>query len=88
MPIQFRIHTKEISGDTRTSDEIAADLADKIMAVFGNDETANTPTLTMDVGVVTQTSYISDFGVREGDEEYRWIINYEFLIDMPVKVGV
>jgi hypothetical protein len=84
----FRIHTRDISGDDRAAKEIAADLAEEVMKVFGGHPTvaASHPALYMDHGKHLITQYQNDYGVRTGDDEYQWIVEYLFRLDVPVAV--
>lgn len=69
-PIQFNIHTKNISG--RTAENLAAELAAKVMAVFD----PGTPKLDLAPGAHNFTIADGDQCLREGDEEVFWNIRY------------
>ncbi len=85
--VRFNIHTRDITSDTRTMKEIAAFLAAEIMKVFGGHPTQSpTGTIALDSGNHLITQYQNDYGVKTGDDEYQWIIDYLFRIDMPVAV--
>ena len=85
VPVSFRVHAREISGDSRTAKEIAAYLAEEIMKVFGgHPSTAVTGTMTLTNGNHLITQYQTDYGVRTSDSEYQWTLNYLFRLDVPV----
>jgi len=86
VPVQFTIHAKLIDGDTRTAKEIAADLVEKVMKVFGGHPTVSPEPLVLDNAKHLITQFISDFGWRGDDDIYSWIINYNVRLDAPVAV--
>lgn len=72
--VQFTIHAKESS--TLTAKQIAKNLA-KLVATAFDDMTALD--ISPDAHVITVRQ--PDFGVREGEEEYLWVLQYLITID-------
>jgi len=86
--MRLNVHAATVSGDDRSAKEIAADLIAEVMSVFGgHPTTAPTATLTLDNGNHLITQYQNDYGVRTGDDEYQWIIDYLFRLDVPVAIA-
>lgn len=87
IPLIFNIHASTVTGDSRTAKEIAATLAEEVMKVFGGHPTqAPSGVITLDNGNHLITEYQNDYGIRTGDEEYQWRIDYLFRLDVPVMV--
>ena len=87
VPLSFVIHATAVDGDERTAKKIAADLAEEVMKQFGGHPTvAPQQTLVLTDGEHLITQYQTDFGVREGDDEWSWTVSYVFKIDVPVMV--
>jgi len=86
VPWQFRVFTRDSGIDTRSAKEVAADLADFIMQKYGEHPDKKSKRLVLNNGRHLITQYISDQGVRVGDEEYLWNILVSFRIDFPVTV--
>jgi len=86
VPIEFRVHAREVSGDARSAKKIAADLAEAIQAVFGGHPSTVPTGMTLDNGNHLITEYQTDWGIREGDAEYQWSISYLIRIDVPLAV--
>ncbi len=85
--LTLHVHARAVDGDSRTAKEIAAYLAEEIMKVFGGHPTVSpTGTLTLANGSVLIVQYVNDFGLREGEDEYRWTIEYNARADVPVAV--
>ena len=84
--IRFDVYAKATGGST--AKEVAADLAEEIMKVFGGHPTdpAGTADLTLDNGKHLTTELDSDWCVRLGDDEYMWAVSYLFKLDVPVAV--
>ncbi len=87
--VEFRVHARKISGDDRTAKEIAADLAEEVMKVYGgHPDPDNTPVVpTLDNGNFLIAQYQSDFGIRTGDNEHMWTVQYLCRLDVPVAIG-
>jgi len=86
--IRFNIWARDIDGDSRTSKEIAAYLAEEVMKVFGgHPATAPTGTVTLTHGKHLITQHIMDFGIKAGDQEHQWIVDYNFRLDVPVAIA-
>ena len=86
MPFTFRVHARAIAGDVRTAKQVAADLAEEVMKVFGGHPVTHPAGLTLDNGNFLITRYVNDYGVRTGEDEHLWTIAYSFRIDVPVSV--
>jgi hypothetical protein len=85
--VNFNIHATEVDGSSQTAKEIAADLADEVMKVFGGHPTVSpTAEIDLDYGHHLITRYETDYGVRTGDHEFQWVIQYIFRVDVPVAV--
>lgn len=85
VPWQFRIHAGPQGG--QSAKQTAAALADRVMRVYGGHPTADLPAFpAMDNGENLVTQYITDYGMRTGDEEYEWIVSYNCRLDVPVRV--
>lgn len=83
--VRFNIHAQDVSGDARSAKEIAAYLMGKLMEVFGgHPTTAGTGTIVLTNGNHLITQYQNDWGVRTGDREYQWVVDYMFRLDVPV----
>lgn len=86
-PVEFHVHAREIATETGGAKEVAADLAEEIMKVFGGHPSQSpTGTLTLDNGAHLLTQYESEFSVREDNDRYKWIMNYLVYVDIPVAV--
>ena len=81
---QFRIHAKSVSGDDRDAKQIAYDMAEEVVKVFGGHPTTAPTAITMDTNKHVITQLLSDVGERTGDEEYRVDLDYLFRIDVPM----
>ncbi len=84
IPWKFRIHAQLIDGDLRTAKEIAADLAELVLKVFGGHPDTPPQDLTLTNGNFLITQYQSDFGLRTDDDSHQWTIDYLFRLDVPV----
>lgn len=84
--INFHVHARSISGDSRTSKEIAAFLGEEIMKVFGGHSTQAPASITLDNGNHLITQYQTDFGIWTGEDEYEWVVGYIHRLDIPVQV--
>lgn len=84
VPVQFRVHAKAVDGDSRDAKKIAIDLINEIMKVYGGHPTESPSALELDNGNFLIGQYQNDYGVRTGDDEHQWIIEYLFRLDVPV----
>lgn len=83
VPVEFRVHTRGLSGSGKTAKATAGELADLVMAYYGGHPTAEPKTATLPVGSLLQVQYQSHYGTRTGDEEYQITINYLVKLDLP-----
>ena len=84
VPWIFRVHAKTVSGDSRTAKQIAAHLAGLIIKFFGGDPVDDPDDLVIANGGFLISQYQNDYGVRTGEDEYQWVIEYLFRLDVPV----
>ena len=90
VPWQFRIHAQQrsLAGDNRDAKTVAADLMGLILGEFGgHPETAPNPIPLEHGGCVLNLQYETDYGVKEDEKVYLWIIRYIAKIDVPVTTG-
>ena len=83
-PIQFLIYTE--NGSVLTAKRIAADLAEEVIKIFGGHPIVAPTDMTLDFGAVLINQYQNDFGLRTGDNEHLWTINYLARLDVPMMV--
>lgn len=69
--------------DPRTQKEIAADMAEEIMKVYGGHDEQSPVGLTLATGCFIDNFYQRDFGIQMGDR-YTWRVEYRVLLDVPV----
>lgn len=74
--VEFRIHAKSKPNSVQSAKEIVRDLAKEVVRAF-DDMTALC--VSPDFHVLTIREV--DFGVREGEREYRWVVPYTITID-------
>jgi len=87
-PITFNIHAKPIQGNPLSPKQIAAGLSDAVLQVFGGHSSiAPKAEWEMTNGGVLQVRYISDYPVRTELYHYMWVIQYSFLLDVPVAIA-
>jgi len=85
VPWEFRIHAKEIDGDARSAKEIAADLCEEVMKIYGGHPTVAATDMALDNGNFLLAQYQNDYGLNTGDKEHLWVIVYMLLVDVPVR---
>ena len=86
VPWTFRIHAAVIDGDARDAKEIAGDMAEQLMQVFGGHPTVSPTDLVLANGNFLISQYQTDYPVRESDDVFQWIVSYIFRLDVPVAV--
>lgn len=85
VPVEFRIYARAHASVDKSAKAIAAELAEAVLKVVGGHPTvAQTGAFTLSNGAVLHPSYDNDIGMRDGDEEYSWILRYTFTLDVPV----
>ena len=77
IPATFQIYAK--STTTRSGKAIARDLAKKVAAAFDPGNIFGALPILDDAHHTTQRQ--SDFPVREGDTEWKWVLQYDFVLD-------
>lgn len=86
--VVLRLNVHAAASGVWSAKEVAALLVSAVMEKFGGHPTvAATPrTLTLENGHNVLIQYQNDWGVRTGDDEYQWIIELLFRLDVPVAV--
>lgn len=84
VPWSFKVLARKIDGDARSPKEIANELMEDILAVFGGHPVTPPTSPTLDYGNFLLSTLTSVVGNRVGDDEYQLTISYSFLIDVPV----
>ncbi len=84
--VSFNVQARRRAGDARTAKEIAVALAAEIMKVFGGHPVESPAELSLDNGNFLLAEYQNDFGIRTGEDEYQWRVDYLFRLDVPVAV--
>jgi hypothetical protein len=82
IPVIFRIHAT--GQNNVTAKKICAELAEKILSVYGGHPTITPRSLVLNYGNFLIAQYQNDYGIRTGDEEYQWNIMYLMRLDIPV----
>lgn len=82
IPLEFTIHARSVGQET--AKEIASYLAEEVIKVFGGHPEEVPAVIGLTHGTVLRVQYETHFGTREGDQEYAWVVRYQFLIDIPV----
>jgi hypothetical protein len=85
--LKFNVHAKIASGDGRSAKEIAGTLAEEIKKIFGGHPTVAPQALSLTHGGHILTQFLTDYGVRTGDEEYQWIVTYNIKTDVPETIA-
>jgi hypothetical protein len=83
-PLSFMIHAKDTS--IKTAKLLASELAEEIMKIYGGHPVERPKCMELTHGGVLNVQYQNDFGVRTGDEEYQWLLEYQVSVDTPVAV--
>ena len=85
--VRFNVHVSVNADESSDPKTLAATLAEEIMKKFGGHPTTSpSVTITLDNGNHLITRYMNDFGVRTGDDEYQWVVVYNFMVDVPVAI--
>jgi hypothetical protein len=86
VPWEFHVHAKLVDGDARSGKQIAAYLVEEMMKVYGGHPTSQPTAPTLDNGNFLIAQYQSDYVIREGEDEWQWLLNYILRVDVPVRV--
>lgn len=81
---EFRVHAKTLDNSSKAAKDIAEELVDKILQHYGGHPTVAPKELSLDNGNFLLVQYQNDYSVRQGSEEYMWIIRYLLRTDVPV----
>lgn len=84
-PLSFSVHMRRKSGVSKSPKQVAGELIDEIKKVFGGHPTVKAQALSLDNGRHLITTYVNDFGMASGEDEYVWRINYQVKTDIPVQ---
>ena len=77
VPVDFRIHAKNTA--TQSAKIICRDLAKKVAAAYDPGNLFGPLPIRDDAHFTTFRG--ADFSVREGDTEWMWVLQYEFVLD-------
>ncbi len=77
IPVEFHVYAK--SSSTRSGKAIARDLARKVAAAFDPGNLFGALPILDDAHHTTHRG--SDFPVRDGDKEWKWVLKYDFVLD-------
>ncbi len=86
LEVVFSVNARAVSGDARTSKEIAADLGEEIMKIYGGHPEVSPTDLELDNGNFLISEYQGDVGVRLDEDQHQWRTTYLFRSDVPVAV--
>jgi hypothetical protein len=86
IPLTFKIYADVVAGDERSPKQVAADLAEDVMRVFGGHPIVSPTAMSLTHGGVLPFQYAQDFPFKDELGKYSWIIIYHILIDVPVAV--
>lgn len=84
LPWQFRVYARTHDAGGDTAKDIAAHLAAEITKRYGGHPTVKPKTMLLDQGGVLLVQYDTDFGMRQGEEEHMWQVNYNVRLDVPM----
>jgi len=85
-PIKFSVHARyKPSVSSKSPKDIASDIVEEILKVFGGHPTVKPQALTLASGEHLITTYENDYGMRTGEDEHAWLINYRARVDIPVQ---
>ena len=84
LPLSFHIHAR--NAGSHSAKALAADLAEQVMKVYGGHPEVPPQSMTLTHGNVILCQHANDYGVKTGDEEYLWIVDYQVTVDIPVKI--
>jgi hypothetical protein len=84
VPVTFTIFADNVEDDARSPKQIASDLAEEVMKVFGGHPTmAPTQTIELTNGGHLITQYDNDYPTRDEQDRWAWSITYNFRVDVP-----
>lgn len=83
-PWTFEVYAKQTS--SQSAKQLAAELAEEIMKVFGGHPTTEPTDMTLDNGNLLLCRYENDWGERQDDEVHKWTVEYTIRTDVPVMV--
>lgn len=85
VPLRFTVHSRKMDNQSDSEKVIGATLLEEVIKVFGGHPTTKPTALTLDNGNHLITTYQNDYGVRTGEDEYAWVVNYLLKVDVPVQ---
>jgi len=80
----LHIFAREFDSNAKSAKQIALELANEVMKIFGGHPTVAPTAITIGTGNFLQAQYQRDFGTRLGDSQHQWTIDYNFTVDVPV----
>ena len=86
VPVAFHIYAREITeggGSGKSAKVIGGELADQVLMRFGGHPTVAPKAVALTSGSCLPAQYQSCYAERQGDDEYRMVINYLFRLDVP-----
>jgi hypothetical protein len=87
VPLTFRIFTDKVVGDVRSPKQIAAYLAEEVLAVFGGHPTRASTEMELTHGGVLPSQFGNDYSIRDENlYKWIWVIEYNLLLDIPVAI--
>lgn len=87
VPFLFRIHAGKLENNARSAKQLASDIVEEILKVYGGHPLQAPVAMVLDNGGVLNQKYVNDYGIRTGDSEYLWTIEYEFTTDVAYVTG-
>lgn len=87
LPLSFVVHARD-TGGALSAKQIAANLIEEIMKVFGGHPTTGNQVddAVLDNGGILISTYKNDWGIREGIENWAWKVMYSIVVDVPAAV--
>ena len=85
--VTLTVQASRRTGDARSAKQIAAYLAEEIMKVLGGHPTVVPTDLTLENGGHLLAQLTGEWPERTEQYNYRWILNYRFLLDVPAAVA-
>jgi hypothetical protein len=80
--VMFNIHAMKSA--TQSAKQLAAFYMGEVMKVFGGHPTVPAMDLTLEHGGHLLTQLLGDWPQRTEQYNYKWVLNYRFLLDVPV----
>lgn len=85
--VSFEIFAAKKKNDSRSAKQLAAELAEAVMWKFGGHPTKPPAVMGLTTASLVNWRYANDYGLYVGEQEHRWLIDYECTIDVPYLAG-